>query len=1177
MNLFGRRWEPDGLDALSPTGRLILSMVVTGAVGYLLEYIGTEQLGAFANSDPRTIYGATAVWAFGLGPLIVALRKASILVPMLIVGVLFMIVVLFNHYYFVTWQFSGGSFHEVGLWSPRIWEFREGAILGLHHPLLIALAAGAIETVVVPVSVLVQKLVTLKLRKPPAVPLEQVEELFESSVTPRTALKPRRDFGFVFMRIIFFAYGIYFAYMLIGLLVGGKGLPVVGMFFISPPETVNTIMKLTLMITLASVGAFNAGVRREAAILLTIGHSISVGASIWLFFAYPVNPVFPDDHNFLLSSVVGDGLLLVVLLYYVFKPRPEPEDLSRVEDVELRSPASSLLRLFFLVFGILFTVFSIGIVYYRAFGSPEVGRGAVFGGPDPLVSNSLTKYGTLAAFGYFLFAKPALRKYLTPGLVIAFSFSVVAAIIYGLQGTTTLITRRGTIAALPGFMMMHVIVDGAGLMLILGLRRLQYHVDYQIAALRPSSAECIMALHQAFRESSQEPEVSSREVLQRIDEHIGGLRSRRRGLISFPFWLVEHVFPFLSWFRPAFSTMSREEQRWMLRRYVLRPSYERAKATFPALAELMFKIGDITHALVTLAFFTTTRAAAQVGYVLPDARERLQSDIATDRPPVGADPRAFPAGNTDPLGRKPVAAAPAAATLLAPRVGVPVDSPRIPDEVDYCIVGSGAAGAVLAYRLAVARGKEASICVLERGSYYSPRQDFSDDEMRMIRMLYTEGGLQISRSFDFTILQGECVGGTTVINNAVCFQMPEVSRKEWKGFGIDVDVLAGHYARVGQEINIATVTPEAVNQNVENLFTRGVNGYNAAHNGIGKISPAQRLSGNFSNCLGCGLCNIGCRRMRKLSMLETFIPWSQANGVTVIPNVGAVQCETDNGTRKKVTGVVVRKPNGDFQRIRIRKALIVAAGAIASSRFLMRSNVGGDAVGKGLACNFALAPLVEFGDQVSAFDGLQMTMFAAPDSFDAIFETTFFPPGSHSIALPLYFDRHAAMMQSYRQAANFTALVGSDPGGTISRKRDVLFGRAVEWEQTTADMLRIKQALATIVRIAKAAGGKRILLPTHPVLEVDLGADVDETLQNFDRTLGEKSYFNFVTAHPQGGNLMAADSFDERVVDLDFRVRDCENLFVCDASIFPRGIRVNPQWTIMSLASEAAERIARMT
>src|SRR5262249_560971 len=125
--------------------------------------------------------------------------------------------------------------------------------------------------------------------------------------------------------------------------------------------------------------------------------------------------------------------------------------------------------------------------------------------------------------------------------------------------------------------------------------------------------------------------------------------------------------------------------------------------------------------------------------------------------------------------------------------------------------------------------------------------------------------------------------------------------------------------------------------------------------------------------------------------------------------------------------------------------------------------------------------------------------------------------------------------------------------------------------------IRIKKALATIVRISKAAGAKRILLPTHPVLEVNLDSNTDETLRAFDRVLGDKSYFNFVTAHPQGGNMMASDSFDERVVDLDFRVRDCENLFVCDASIFPRGIRVNPQWTIMALASEPPGRIAQMT
>jgi choline dehydrogenase-like flavoprotein len=309
------------------------------------------------------------------------------------------------------------------------------------------------------------------------------------------------------------------------------------------------------------------------------------------------------------------------------------------------------------------------------------------------------------------------------------------------------------------------------------------------------------------------------------------------------------------------------------------------------------------------------------------------------------------------------------------------------------------------------------------------------------------------------------------------------------------------------------------------------------------------------------------------------LPWAQAHGVKVFSNVGAVQCETEsNGNgRKKVTGVLVRKENGEYRRLRIRKGLIVAAGAIASSRFLMRSGLGGDGVGKGLSCNYAFPTLVEFDEPVDAFDGVQITMFAAPDSFDAIFETTYNPPGAYSIAIPLHFNRHAEMMKAYRFGVNFGALVGSDTSGSVSRNRDLMFGRAIEWQQTDAEINRIKKALATLVRIAKAAGGKRITLPTHPALIIPLQKNVDGILADFDRVLADKRYFNFATAHPQGGNMMADESRDERVVDLDFRVRGCENLFVCDASVFPTGIRVNPQWTIMALASVAAGRIVELT
>ena len=1158
---------------------MLLSIVVSGAVGFALEYIGINVFHAFANADPATIYAATAIWAFGLGPLLVALRRASILVPMVIVGLAFAVLVLFNQYHFIVWVFATGTYADTGvLWAARIWEFREGAILGLTNPLLIALVAGAIETVVVPVSVVLQQLLTLGIRKRASVPLTDLKALFQGSVVWRGELQPKQDFGFFLMRFIFFAYGAYFVYMVIGLLVGGRDLPIVSMMFINPPETVNTVMKLTLMISLSAIGAYNDRIRPQAAVFLLIGHLISVVASLAMYFSFPVNPVFPMDQSFLLATVVGDGLLVIALVYVALGPGPRDSGLEQIEDVELRSPASTLMRTYFLVFGSLFTLFTVAIVYFRFAGNPEDGLGAVFGGPDPLVSNSLTKYGTLAALGWYLSMKPGMRRYLIPTLVLGFSFSLVATVIYGFQGSTVLISRLGTSVTLPWFMMNHILVDGGGLALMLGLRRLQYHVDYRITALRPGSAECVMGLHEALREESQSPREGAREVLQRIDEYIVSMRGRKRGLVSFPFWMIEHVFPIASGFRPPFSTMSRAERRWFLRRYVLRPFYEREKSLLPPLADLMFQIGDITQGLVTLSFFSTGRAHAQIGYVPPDGRGRLQADIASARPPERAEMPKLPVDGSDPAMRKPLSDPSVASTLLTPRLAMPGSSDVLPREVDYCIVGSGAAGGVLAYRLGLAKGKDNSICVLERGGYYSQRRDFSDDEMRMIGMLYTEGGLQITRNFDFTILQGECVGGTTVINNAVCFQMPSVSRNEWSNFGIDVAALDRHYAAVAGEINIGPVIDQSVNTKVQALFAAGVQKYNQTLSAPGGLSPAEKNSANFQNCLGCGQCNIGCRYMRKLSALETYLPWARAHGVRVIPNVSGVQCETEaKGDRQKVTSVIVRTSSGDFRRIRIRKALVISAGAIGSSRFLMRSGVGGDGVGRFLSCNFAVPPLVEFDETVNAFDGLQMALHAAPESHEAIYETTYNLPGSYAIAAPLYFSFHAAMMNAYTRSVNFTALVGSDPAGSVSRTRDVLFGRAIEWNQTPDDLIRVKKAIATILRMAAAAGAKNVILPTLPPLNVPMDGLVEQRISDIDRILHDKKYFNFITAHPQGGNMMAGDSFDERVVDTDFRVRGCENLFVCDASVFPRGVRVNPQWTIMALASSASERVASLT
>jgi choline dehydrogenase-like flavoprotein len=64
------------------------------------------------------------------------------------------------------------------------------------------------------------------------------------------------------------------------------------------------------------------------------------------------------------------------------------------------------------------------------------------------------------------------------------------------------------------------------------------------------------------------------------------------------------------------------------------------------------------------------------------------------------------------------------------------------------------------------------------------------------------------------------------------------------------------------------------------------------------------------------------------------------------------------------------------------------------------------------------------------------------------------------------------------------------------------------------------------------------------------------------------------TAHPQGGNKMASQQHSyERVVDENFAVVGLDNVYVADASVFPTSINVNPQLTIMAMASLAAKKI----
>jgi choline dehydrogenase-like flavoprotein len=242
--------------------------------------------------------------------------------------------------------------------------------------------------------------------------------------------------------------------------------------------------------------------------------------------------------------------------------------------------------------------------------------------------------------------------------------------------------------------------------------------------------------------------------------------------------------------------------------------------------------------------------------------------------------------------------------------------------------------------------------------------------------------------------------------------------------------------------------------------------------------------------------------------------------------------------------------------------IVVAAGAVGSSWLLQRSSIGGDAVGHGLHFNVNSPITADFPDVVDSFAGIQMShAYRASDGIPGyLVETWFNPPATQALAMPGWFDRHFHNMSRYRHMACAGVLVGTTTPGRVKPSRT---GPEIEYTASAGDRARLVEGLQVAGRIWLQAGAERVMPATFAWQEYRSPA----ALEQLARHVRDTGDLLMTSAHPQGGNALGD------VVDEDFRVRGFKNLYLCDASVFPTSVHVNPQLTVMGMAQYAARRI----
>ncbi|HMD38030.1 MAG TPA: GMC family oxidoreductase [Candidatus Acidoferrum sp.] len=535
------------------------------------------------------------------------------------------------------------------------------------------------------------------------------------------------------------------------------------------------------------------------------------------------------------------------------------------------------------------------------------------------------------------------------------------------------------------------------------------------------------------------------------------------------------------------------------------------------------------------------------------------------------------------------------------------------DEVDFVVIGSGAAGGIVAKELSENGFR---VVVLEQGPYLTEK-DFIHDEIEVLnRDLLTNHPSLQPNTFRKTpsekakpqraIAYGRLVGGTSTHFTANFWRFHEIDFHERSKVGpvagstlsdwpITYADLEPYYTKVEWEIGVSGLAgaspfdpprskpypmPPLPTKSSGVIFERaarklGWNPFPAPMAILSQPRPGR------SACINCGFClAFACEVGAKSSSLATAIRMAEKTGRCEIrPNSYVHRIEMD--AAGKATGAVYfdEERNAHLQKA---KAVVVCANGAETPRLLLLSankqfpdglanssgyvgknlmfNTGGLSVGvfehplndyKGFAVSRVLHDFYELDPDKVGFHG--------GGGLDARFDTTpinfalgMLPPGT-----PRWGKDFKDVL-----AHNFTRTVEILCHGTSLPVEDNSF------------------SLDPDLKDAWGLPALRTTYKDHPD-DVKLSAWLNKRAAELLDAAGAEKSWSFPTGEQEFsvhllGTCRMGNDPKTSVINSDHRTHDVKNLFLCDGSSFVTSGRGQPTMTIEALAFRAADRISAL-
>ena len=484
----------------------------------------------------------------------------------------------------------------------------------------------------------------------------------------------------------------------------------------------------------------------------------------------------------------------------------------------------------------------------------------------------------------------------------------------------------------------------------------------------------------------------------------------------------------------------------------------------------------------------------------------------------------------------------------------------IPKSIEVAVIGSGSGGGVAANIL----NEKYEVGIFEKGSYGN--QEINNETFGY-HNFYETNGIQQTRGYKVLLLAGKGIGGGTSINWTTSLRTPDKILSEWDTLTGQNNYFNSNEFKSSMDYVCSELNVDVTNNKIPQKEVKLAEGLKL-NNLNYKIIPRNTIN---NDCTESGFSTFGRYDKSINSSNKVWFSEDKFDQQNIFNDTNIQSLVISNG---RATHIKVEN-NGTVYQVKVDK-VILAAGSLNTPKILLDSGYKNKNLGQNLKLHPVSGVAGKFSEVQKPWAGTMQGIYSDDNLFmkknyGYLLEGLPMHPSLFFPFFPNNQDKFDDFVESYNYWSGGIVLTSDTSSGSIINKSPQ---HLWNYNLNDFDHKNLLHGIENLVKANYLAGAEEIMVAASPTMhwKKSSSEDIEDFINKIRAIKNEPFRILLGSAHQMGTAKINPNS-ENGVVDLDGKVHGLENVYIVDASTFPRCSGVNPMISIQSMSHFLVSKI----